>query len=142
LIVLGCAPDERHDLGLLLIHLLLRRRGRNSLYLGQNVPVEQFSEEMARLRPVMVIIASVLAETMPGLIAIGEAVLRMPPPHPIFAYGGRVFCIQPELRAGIPCIFLGESARAAADYVSELVDVAVANNHTASGAPGPNIRVA
>jgi uncharacterized OsmC-like protein/methanogenic corrinoid protein MtbC1 len=73
LIVLGCAPNDWHELGLQLIHLFLRRRGFNSLYLGQNVPVDQFIEEMARLKPVMVIIAAALAETAPGVVALGEA---------------------------------------------------------------------
>ena len=110
-IVLGCTPGDWHDLGLQLIHLLLRRRGLNSLYLGQNLPVAQFVDEMERLRPVMVIIAATLPETVPGLIALGEATTTMRPPQPLFAYGGRIFNVQPTLRVGIPGIFLGESAR-------------------------------
>jgi methanogenic corrinoid protein MtbC1 len=121
LIVLGCAPNDWHELGLQLIHLMLRRRGLNSLYLGQNVPVEQFSEEMARLRPAMVIIAAALAETAPGVAALGQAVAQMVPPRPLFAYGGRIFNTEPGLRANVPGIFLGESARAAADYISALM---------------------
>jgi DNA-binding transcriptional MerR regulator len=57
-IVLGCAPEDWHEMGLLVIHLLLRRRGLNSLYLGQNLPESQFVEEMERLRPLMVIIGA------------------------------------------------------------------------------------
>ena len=124
LIVLGCAPEDWHELGLQLLHLLLRRRGLNSLYLGQNVPVAQFVEEMARLRPIMVIIAATLAETVPGLAALGAAVETMTPPRPLFAYGGRIFNVRPELREGVPGIFLGESARTAAQYVSALVSTA------------------
>jgi MerR family transcriptional regulator, light-induced transcriptional regulator len=141
LIVLGCAPNDWHELGLLLIHLLLRRRGLNSLYLGQNVPVAHFVEEMARLRPAMVIIAAALAETLPGLVALGEAVEKMTPPRPLFAYGGRIFSARPELRADAPGIFLGESARAAADHVSAIMAEVAARNLAADGAPGPNIRV-
>jgi methanogenic corrinoid protein MtbC1 len=134
LIVLGCAPEDWHELGLQLIHLLLRRRGLNSLYLGQNVPVAQFVEEMARLRPVMVIIAATLAETVPGLVALGEAVGTMTPPRPLFAYGGRIFNVRPELRDGVPGIFLGESARSAAEYANALVNAASVNG-TAGGDP-------
>jgi methanogenic corrinoid protein MtbC1 len=141
LIVLGCAPNDWHELGLQLIHLFLRRRGFNSLYLGQNVPVDQFIEEMARLKPVMVIIAAALAETAPGVVALGEAVEQMTPPRPIFAYGGRIFNIEPHLRAGVPGIFLGESAQSAANYVSALVTQANANQTDSAGTPWPNIRV-
>lgn len=133
MIVLGCAPNDWHELGLQLIHLLLRRRGLNSLYLGQNVPAAQFIEEMARLRPVMVIIAAALAETVPGLAALGQAIESTPPPRPIFAYGGQIFNVRPELREGVPGIFLGESARAAADYVSALMAETASNNFAAAG---------
>jgi methanogenic corrinoid protein MtbC1 len=141
LIVLGCAPGDWHEIGLQLIHLFLRRRGLNSLYLGQNVPVAQFVDEMARLRPVMVIIAATLSETVPGLIALGEATMTMQPPRPLFAYGGRIFNVQPALRDGVPGIFLGESARFAADYVSALMTETAANQLTTRDTPPPNIRV-
>jgi methanogenic corrinoid protein MtbC1 len=141
LIVLGCAPGDWHELGLQLIHLFLRRRGLNSLYLGQNVPVAQFVEEMARLRPAVVIVAATLLETVPGLVALGEATQTMRPPQPLFAYGGRIFNVQPALRAGIPGIFLGESARAAADYISALVAETTSPRLTTNDTPPPNIRV-
>jgi hypothetical protein len=96
---------------------------------------------MARLRPALVIIAATIAETVPGLVALGEAVATMTPPRPLFAYGGRIFNIEPHLRAGVPGIFLGESTRAAADYISALVaETAIARLST-PGAPQPNIRV-
>ena len=120
-IVLACAPDDWHELGLLLIHLLLRRRGLNSLYLGQNLPVLQFVQEMARLQPTMVIIAATTEATVPGLVALADAVQSMDAPKPLFGYGGRIFNEQPGLRANIPGIFLGESARTAVEYVAALV---------------------
>jgi MerR family transcriptional regulator, light-induced transcriptional regulator len=141
LIVLGCAPGDWHELGLQLIHLFLRRRGLNSLYLGQNVPVAQFVEEMERLRPVLVIIAATLLETVPGLVALSEAVQAMRPPQPLFAYGGRIFNVQPALRAGIPGIFLGESARFAADSVKALVAETSTPKLTTTITSPPNIRV-
>ncbi len=141
LIVLGCAPGDWHELGLQLIHLFLRRRGQNSLYLGQNVPVAQFVDEMERLRPAMVIIAAALPETVPGLVALGETLQTMRPPQPLFAYGGRIFNVQPALRDGIPGIFLGESARSAADYVSALMAETATTKLTTDSTPPPNIRV-
>jgi MerR family transcriptional regulator, light-induced transcriptional regulator len=141
LIVLGCAPEDWHELGLQLLHLMLRRRGLNSIYLGQNVPVAQFVEEMARLRPVIVIIAATIVETVPGLAALGEAVATMAPPRPIFTYGGRIFNVRPELRDAIPGIFLGESARAAADYVNALVSAAAISGLGASTQRPPRLEL-
>lgn len=122
LIVLGCAPNDWHELGLLLIYLLLRRRGLRTLYLGQNVPLLQFVEEMERLRPAIVIIAATTAETVPGVRELAAAIQSLPEPRPLFAFGGRAFNVHPELRKDIPGVFLGENARSAVEYIAALVD--------------------
>lgn len=41
-IVLACAPEERHELGLLLLACELQERGRHVLYLGAEMPVGAF----------------------------------------------------------------------------------------------------
>jgi len=122
LVVLGCAPDDWHELGLLLIYLLLRRRGVRTLYLGQNVPVLQFVEEMERLRPAIVIIAATTVETVRGVGELAAALQSLPEPRPLFAFGGRAFNVQPALRQEIPGVFLGENARTAVEYVAALLD--------------------
>ncbi len=120
-VVMGCAPDDWHELGLLSLYLLLRRRGVNAVYLGQNVPLAQFIEEMMRLRPALVIISASTTQAVEGLIGLAQAVEAMPPPRPLFAYGGHIFNAEPGLRQGVPGIFLGESVRSAAEYVMALV---------------------
>jgi methanogenic corrinoid protein MtbC1 len=121
LVILGCAPGDWHELGLLLIYLMLRRRSINTIYLGQNVPVDQFVDEMERLQPAMVIMSAATSETVAGLIEIGDAVAEMHPPRPLFAFGGRAFNVHPELRTRVPGIFLGESARFAVNYIVTLI---------------------
>lgn len=138
LVVMGCAPEDWHELGLLLLYLLLRRRGLHTIYLGQNVPPEQFLEEMERLRPALVIISAATPHTVPGLIALAEAVQTMVPPRPVFAYGGQVFNAQPELRHVVPGVFLGESTRAAAEYVAALVRQGAASTGS-SAAPAAGL---
>jgi methanogenic corrinoid protein MtbC1 len=124
LVILGCAPGDWHELGLLLIYLMLRRRSINTIYLGQNVPVEQFVEEMERLKPAMVIMSAATGETVGGLIEIGTAVQAMPAPRPLFAFGGRIFNVQPDLKTRVPGVFLGESARSAVSYIISLISEA------------------
>jgi methanogenic corrinoid protein MtbC1 len=121
LVILGCAPGDWHELGLLMIYLMLRRRSINTIYLGQNVPLEQFVEEMERLKPALVIMSAATAQTVTGLIDIGTAVQAMPAPRPLFAFGGRIFNAQPDLKTRVPGIFLGESARSAVSYIAGLI---------------------
>lgn len=133
LVVLGCAPNEWHDLGLLLIHLLLRRRGIYTLSLGQNVPVADFADEMARLGPAITVLTATTANTVEGLIALAQAVNVLPAPRPLFGYGGHIFNAQPELRPRVPGIFLGESARGAVGYITALLTQGHAPHPTSAG---------
>lgn len=121
LVVLGCGPGDWHELGLLLIHMMLRRRNVNAIYLGQNVPVAEFVEEMERLKPAVIVMGATTAETVPGLIEIAGAVQAMSPPRPMFAFGGRIFNVHPELRPRVAGIFLGEDGRAAVHNILALI---------------------
>lgn len=123
LVVLGCAPDDWHELGLLLIYLFLLRRGYNVLYLGQNVPVDQFVDEMRRLSPDLIMISATAEESVPGVIAMAEAIADMDGPKPVFGFGGSAFNANPHLRATVPGVFMGEDAQAAlANVKSVLVE--------------------
>ena len=119
--VLGCAPDDWHELGLLLIYLFLLRRGYNVLYLGQNVPVEQFVDEMRRLSPDLVMISATAEESVAGVIAMAEAIAAMDGPKPAFGFGGGAFNANPHLRATVPGVFMGEDAQAALANVSSVL---------------------
>jgi len=123
LVVLGCAPNDWHELGLLLVYLFLRRRGHDVLYLGQNMPVTQFVEEMQKLRPALVMISASTLESVEGVIQLGQAVESMSPPKPSFGFGGAIFNSQPELRERMHGTFLGENARQAADNVAHLLQL-------------------
>ena len=43
-ILAACPPQENHVFSLLLLTLLLRRRGWDVLYLGANVPIDRIAE--------------------------------------------------------------------------------------------------
>ena len=121
LIVLGCAPDDWHELGLLLIYLFLRRRGHHVLYLGQNVPVDQFAEEMRRLSPALVMISATTESSIPGMRAMAETVQAMDSPRPVFGFGGGVFNAYPHLRSTVSGVFMGENAREALTSVGNVL---------------------
>jgi len=121
LVVLGCAPNDWHELGLLLFYLVLRRRGLNVLYLGQNVPVAQFAEEMRRLRPAVIVISAATVETVSGLIELAQSVQALEHPQPVFGFGGGIFNHHPELRDTVPGVFLGERVYDAVEMITSLI---------------------
>jgi methanogenic corrinoid protein MtbC1 len=121
LIVLGCAPDDWHELGLLLIYLFLQRRGYDVLYLGQNVGVDQFAEEMRRLSPALVVISATTENSIPGVRTMAATVQAMDSPRPVFGFGGSVFNACPHLRSTISGVFMGENAREALTSVGNVL---------------------
>jgi MerR family transcriptional regulator, light-induced transcriptional regulator len=119
-IIVGCAPEELHDLGALLIALFLMRRGRHVIYLGAQVPLVDLIAMAQALKPALVCLSASTTETALSLGAVAHA-LQDAAPDVLFGYGGRAFNANPELREGIPGIFLGQDARELADSVASLL---------------------
>ncbi len=120
-IVVGCAPGDWHEIGLVLLSFYLRRHGYHVIYLGQNVPLEHLVGELERLRPVLLIMSAATPETARNLAEVARVVASLPPPRPQFGYGGRAFNTQPELRSEVEGHFLGESAVDAVERIRTLV---------------------
>jgi methanogenic corrinoid protein MtbC1 len=119
-IVVGCAPHELHDLGILLASLFLVRRGWHVVYLGAQVPLPALLETVRTVAPALVCLSATTAESVPGLIECAMAVRRhFPQVH--FGYGGRVFNQMPELHISIAGTFLGPDAHALVDTVAALL---------------------
>jgi methanogenic corrinoid protein MtbC1 len=125
-IVIGCGPDELHDLGALMIALFLARRGWHTVYLGAQVPLADLIETAHTLKPALVCMSAATAETAVQLSEIGHALLAAAP-EALFGYGGRVFNVYPEMRGAMPGAFLGHDARELADRVADLLRRAAAS---------------
>lgn len=119
-IIMGCAPHELHDIGVLLGSLFLVRRGWRVIYLGPQVPLADLIETMRLVKPGLVCLSASMAESAMELIDVAR-VLRETFPQTRFGYGGRAFNLDPELRQAIPDAFLGHDARALAEAVGALL---------------------
>ncbi|KPV50287.1 MerR family transcriptional regulator, partial [Kouleothrix aurantiaca] len=120
-IVVGCAPGELHDLGVMMLSLFLVRRGWNVVYLGPQVPIVDLIETVKKLQPRLVCLsAASTMETASELIAVARA-LREATPDILFGFGGRIFNHSPELIQMVPGTFLGRDARELVDSVGEMM---------------------
>jgi methanogenic corrinoid protein MtbC1 len=120
-VLVGCAPSEQHDLGALLLAVLLVRHGWQVVYLGGQVPLNDLVDTIGRVQPDMVCISASTIETAIELIDVGRLVTKLPPPSPYFGYGGRAFNINPALANKVPGTFLGQTAQEAIEVVSEVL---------------------
>ncbi|MFO7168239.1 MAG: cobalamin-dependent protein [Chloroflexota bacterium] len=119
-IVVGCAPRELHDIGVLLATLFLVRRGWHVVYLGAQVPLPDLLELIQKVRPELVCLSASTAETAGTMREVAQA-LEQRFPQVRFGYGGRIFNSTPELCATMPGVFLGRDARELVDNVATLL---------------------
>ena len=118
-IIVGCPPEEWHTLTPLLLSLLLRRRGWNVVYLGANVPSEQFTETVQNLRAELVVLVS---QQLITAATLQQTALVLSSKKIPVAFGGRIFSIHPELSRTIAGYFLGHSIGEAVEHIEMLIE--------------------
>lgn len=117
-IVLACPPGELHSLPLLYLNVMLRRRGRNVIFLGADVPMEHLEETTRAVNAALVVMSS---QRLTAARALREAAAALARKRVQVAYGGRVFNQIPELREQIAGEFLGEAVDGCLDRIEELL---------------------
>lgn len=126
-ILLACPPNEWHTLSLAMLHLLLRRRGFNAVYLGANVPITRFEETAKVTRANLVVLTS---QTLVGAASLQKTASALSKKMTV-AYGGRIFNLQPDISKHIAGHHLGKDM---VEAVNEIENVL--------GGKGNKIRVA
>ncbi len=124
-LIAGCAPEEQHEIGLIMFSLLMEQRGWELLYLGQTVSAEGLDGFLVRMAPALICMSVSMAEHVPGLLEIARIAENRRRHRLMLAYSGQVFDRHPELRGRIPGIFLGNDLREAvirADDLGEEID--------------------
>ncbi|RMD75407.1 MAG: MerR family transcriptional regulator [Chloroflexi bacterium] len=121
LVVVGCAPSEQHDLGALMLAVFLVRHGWQVVYLGPEIPVRDLLDAVRHIQPDLVCLSASTTETATQLLEIGRALQQVPPPTPLFGYGGRAFNLNPVLTHKMPGTFLGRDAQEAVENVASLL---------------------
>ena len=117
-VLVGCPANEWHTFTTMLISLLLRRRGLKIIYLGANVPAEDFLETIKSVRSDLVIL---VAQTLISAAALQSTAKSLSSLQVRIGFGGRIFNLQPSLSAKIPGSFLGDSVTTSLDTVDKLL---------------------
>jgi len=117
-ILIGCPPEEGHTLAPLMLSLLLRRRGWDILFLGANIPLQDFVATTQTARPHLVILTAQQLFTAASLREIGDLVYQVRVP---MAYGGLIFAQIPDLHQRITGHYLGATLEGALQRVDELL---------------------
>jgi len=122
-VVTACAPEEYHQLGLLMISVFLRRDGYGVVYLGQSTPALRIEEVLERVKPEALLVSATHLRSASNLLEFYETLhARNSQARPlVLAFGGRIFSQIPLLRDRIPGIWVGGSAVEAAQHIGRML---------------------
>lgn len=120
-LLIGCAPEEFHEIAPLMLSVLLRREGYQVEYLGADLPVDDLVDYAGDVTPPMIILSASFEETARPLYKM-QALLDELPGQPKLGFGGRYFNENEAARQGMNGIFLGHSLDAAIQNVHDLLD--------------------
>jgi DNA-binding transcriptional MerR regulator len=118
-VLLACPAGELHGLPLEVLVLLLRRRGRDVIGLGTDVPLTNLDDTIAALQPALVVLSAQQLASAAVLKQTAEWLGRKGTP---VGFGGRIFNLLPELQSQIAGTFIGETFLAAAEKVAAMLD--------------------
>lgn len=122
-ILLGGAPGEMHELGILMMSILLREAGYHVEFLGPDIPLDDLVDYAAEVNARMIIMAATTIETAEELKTLNAKLARLKRP-PLFGFGGGAYSYSPELIPVTPGIYLGNNLTSSMEVV---------NNHLQPG---------
>jgi DNA-binding transcriptional MerR regulator len=101
-VLVGCGPDEQHELGALLLALLLRARGHRVVYLGARVPGPAMERAAAALDPAGVVVSLTMPESLQRALGWMRNNRRWPRHAPVTWWAGPAVAGAPDLAARLP----------------------------------------
>ncbi len=120
-LLIGCAPEEFHEIAPLMLSVLLRREGYQVEFLGPNLPVEDLVAYAEDVTPDMIILSAGVDRTARPLYKM-QSLLNELPAQPRLGFGGRYFNENEQARAELEGIFLGTDLDQAVQNVHTLLD--------------------
>lgn len=120
-LLVGCAPEEFHEIGPLMLSVLLRREGYQVEFLGSDLPVDDLVAYAEDISPDMVILSAGFEHTARPLFQFQEKLNRLSPKS-LFGFGGRYFNENSSARDAMQGVFLGSTLAEAIRNVHDLMD--------------------
>jgi methanogenic corrinoid protein MtbC1 len=118
-IVASGVAGETHELGLMLVSVILSRSGFRVIYLGVDLPGNELVEAIRSIRPDAIVLSAPTepsVDTLRRTIATLQGSSEIDQPT-LIGYGGYVFEQNPELRDTVDATYLGKDARSAREIL-------------------------
>jgi DNA-binding transcriptional regulator YhcF (GntR family) len=133
-VILGCAPDDHHEIWPLLLALSLRRRGCLVIYLGPNIIAQDFAHVIRMTHPQLIYISATCPEAGKAVAALSqqyqiELATNLNhkngryPSETIFTFGGMAFKENPELISEVSGLYVGDTIELSVTKIQDLLSL-------------------
>jgi MerR family transcriptional regulator, light-induced transcriptional regulator len=117
-VIVACAPLDQHEIGAMMLAVMLRREGYHVYYVGANTPIADLAAMAHTVRPVAVMVSASSLDSIEQL--------RLQRAHlegiaPIVVFGGHGFNEDPRRAEALGGIYLGDDVPAALRRLDRLV---------------------
>ena len=119
-IVAACAPGEMHQIGLLMLVVMLRWRGWDVKYLGPDLKLDRLEEALVPIHPVIVMFTANRVETAERLMVLPDILNRFPPPQPLLVLGGQAFK-ELRLPKNLQAVYINTSPIETVEHIEHLM---------------------
>lgn len=102
-VIVACAPQEQHELGALILAVMLRRSGYRVFYLGANTPLEDLAQMARGVNASAVMLSASTDASLELLLRERDVVHGM---APVVAFGGAAVDQHPELAKTLGGVYL------------------------------------
>lgn len=120
IIVAACAPGELHQIGLLMLVVMLRWRGWDVKFLGPDLSLDRLVEALQPLHPNILMFSANRLETASKLMILPELIARFPHPQPLVLLGGQAFQ-ETRLPKNVPAVYLDGSPVEIVEKIEQLM---------------------
>lgn len=117
-VLVACAPGEFHELGALIVAIMLRRQGFGVSYLGQDTPIEDLAAMIDDAPADAVFISASLPTALERLREAGALLRSIAVP---VIFGGRAFAESPATARELGGVFLGNDLLEVRSAITEIV---------------------
>jgi MerR family transcriptional regulator, light-induced transcriptional regulator len=119
-IVAACAPGEMHQIGLLMLVVMLRWRGWDVKYLGPDLHLDRLAEALGPIHPQILMFSANRVETAESLVVLPQILSHFPHPQPVVVLGGQAFS-QMRLTRSLPAVYINASPTDTVEQIEALM---------------------
>lgn len=116
----ACAPGELHQVGLLSLVVMLRWRGWDIKYFGQDMALDRILDTLKEIKPDAILFSATMAGSANSLVPFHSLLKDYPYEQPLCIYGGSAFR-DPKLAQKISGEIIDQSPTLAIDQIEKLI---------------------